>query len=255
MSILSNLDYRLQCLPTLAPEYVFRHQTNGNSISQCRVIQHKGCGENTVFYGVTCKQDQCYACRKRHLHDLFTTVHGNVVYGLKNHFIIIFDSNFSPLMQQYLAHSDIIGTIRSVEIFERRAIMLEIQSDIRMFSTYMVCHEISSKVFTKAQSLFNLIDVAVCDTEKCSSILQNKKRKMEVHIARLQRYEHRYEKSAIKPTQFISFMKTSLSKIDGRLNLARFSHLSWNESFNRNYLMQLFSLDRVTQGGETKCTW
>lgn len=53
MSILSNLDYRLQCLQTLAPEYVFRHQTNGNSISQCRVIQHKGCGDNTVFYGVT----------------------------------------------------------------------------------------------------------------------------------------------------------------------------------------------------------
>lgn len=82
-----------------------------------------------------------------------------------------------------------------------------------MFSTNMACYDISSKVFTKAQSLFKLIDVAVCDTEKCSSTLQNKKRKMEVHFARLQRYEHRYEKSAIKPTQFISFIKTSLSKL------------------------------------------
>lgn len=173
-----------------------------------------------------------------------------MVYRQKNYFIIILDSNFFSLMQQYLAHSDINRTIRSVEIFKRRAIMLKIQSDIRMFSTNMACYEISSKVFTRAQSLFKLIDVAVCDTEKCFSILQNKKRKMEVHIARLQRYEHRYEKSAIKPTQFISFIKTSLSKIDGRLNLARFSHFSWNESFNRNNLMQLFSLDRVTQGGK-----
>lgn len=160
------------------------------------------------------------------LHDLFTTFHDTVVYRLKNYFIIILDSNFPSLMQQYLAHSDIIRTIRSVEIFKRRAIMLKIQSDIRMFSTNMACYEISSKVFTRAQSLFKLIDVAVCDTEKCFSSLQNKKRKMEVHIARLQRYEHRYEKSAIKPTQFISFIKTSLSKIDTRINLARFSHLS-----------------------------
>lgn len=105
--------------------------------------------------------------------------------------------------------------------------------------------------FLQELNLFlNLLTLLYATQKKCFSILQNKKRKMEVHIARLQRYEHRYEKSAIKPTQFISFIKTSFSKIDGRLNLARFSHFSWNESFNRNNLMQLFSLDRVTQGGK-----
>lgn len=90
----------------------------------------------------------------------------------------------------------------------------------------MIYHKILSKIFTKTQSLFNLINITIYNTKKYSSILQNKKHKIKIHITKLQKYKHQYKKSTIKPTQFISFIKTNLSKINKKLNLTQFNHLS-----------------------------
>lgn len=68
------------------------------------------------------------------------------------------------------------------------------------------------------------------DSNKCLLILQNEI--MKSHIARIQKYENRYEESARKPTQFISFLKTTLSNIQSGPNLAQTIHLSLSESIN-----------------------
>lgn len=55
---------------------------------------------------------------------------------------------------------------------------------------------------------------------------------MRSHIATIQIYEYRYEESAIKPTKFISFLKTTLSNIQSGPNFAQSSNLSLTESIN-----------------------
>lgn len=55
---------------------------------------------------------------------------------------------------------------------------------------------------------------------------------MRSHIATTQIYEYRYEESAIKPTKFISFLKTTLSNIQSGPNFAQSSNLSLTESIN-----------------------
>lgn len=149
------------------------------------------------------------------------------------------------LKEQYSSY--IISTIRSHDLFKRRALMLEIQSDIKTLGKKMSSYTIP--FVTKAKTLCKLIDVAMYDKDNCSLILHNnKKLKMKIHIARIQGLEHRYAESANKPIQFISFIKTNLSKVDGKISLAQFSRLSFKEAFNRKNVIQFFSLDLSQKG-------
>lgn len=229
---------------------------------QCRVRQCLTCEDNTVFYCFTCKRHLCNSGRTKHLHDLTTTFHETVLYNVEkkkemdNLFLISFSYGLSHSnvflrhKQRYSAYNSTIRTIRSEDLFKRRAIMLEIQSDIETFSTEMSSHLIPSKCFTKAQRLCKLIDnFSGCDKDKYALILQLT---MKNHIAKIQRYEQRYEESAIKPTKFISFIKTCLSKIDARLNLAQHSHLSFNESIDTKSVIQFLCSDIFTEWGKLR---
>lgn len=163
-----------------------------SSSQQCRVRQCLTCKNNTVFYCFTCKRDLCNSCRNKHLHDLTTTFHDTVVCNAEKEKEI--NSLFSDIphlheywrhMLQHSAYNSTICTIRSEDIFKRRAIMLEIQSDIKTFSTNMSSYRIPSKCVTKAQTLCKLINIfAGCDIDKISLILQRKKLTMKNHIAR-----------------------------------------------------------------------
>lgn len=227
-----------------------------SSNPQCRVRQCLNCEDNTLFYCFTCRRDLCDSGRKEHLHDLSTTFHDTAVYNVKkgremNHLFFsshVYDFPHIQLIlkELYSANNDIISTIRSHDLFKRRALMLEIQSDIKTLGKKMSSYTIP--FVTKAKTLCKLIDVAMYDKDNCSLILQNNKTlKMKIHIARIQGLEHRYVESANKPIQFISFIKTNLSKVDGKITLAQFSRLSFKEAFNRKNVIQLFSLDIFTK--------
>lgn len=51
-----------------------------SSNSQYRVLQCFYCEESTVFWCITCKQNLCDSCRKKHLHDMSIAQHETVVY-------------------------------------------------------------------------------------------------------------------------------------------------------------------------------
>lgn len=69
---------------------------------------------------------------------------------------------------------------------------------------------------------------------------------MKSHIARVQKYEYIYEESANKPTLFISFFKTILSKIQSGPNLAQSSHFSLIESINEKDVIRFICTYRLS---------
>lgn len=147
-------------------------------------------GNDCICYCPTCKVPLCDDCKIEHeywqCHDIIPI---NVVY-----------SRWRSILSHFTS------TIRSENICKSRVFMVEIQSDVEKLSTKLSTHKHLSKMFTKAQKLKQLIDKVVYDSNKCLLILQNQI--MKSHIARIQKYENRYEESARKPTQFISFLKT-----------------------------------------------
>lgn len=209
---------------------------------QCRVRQCFICDNDTVFFCFTCKQDLCESCRDNHSQDISTTYHDTVLYKLSKQRHGNYFSIFSTIPSTLSSSSIKIRTIR-----RRQAIMLKLQSDISMFSTQMSRYEIPLRFVTKAQHLTKRIDRVVHYQDTCLLNLQNIILRIKKRIARIQKYEHRNEKLAMKPTHFIKFIKTKSSKIDEMLNNAQFSHLSWDELINKEIVIQLFSLDISTR--------
>lgn len=239
---------------------------------QCKVRLCFNCENSAVFFCSKCKQNLCGPCRTKHLNDLSTTHHETVVYkvrlGRKNpeeKCTMHHNKSYSfycktcelPLcdrcllahVQQkvqpiYLAHNDygdIIRTIRNEDLRYRNALMQEIQSDIRAANTKIWSNKISPKVFAKAQNLKDLIDRVLSDNCTFLFQFQNPARRMKAHISRIEKYEHRYEYLAIKPTHFISFIKkVSLSNMYGIL-------ISWTESINLKDAIQLFRTNISTE--------
>lgn len=103
-------------------------------------------------------------------------------------------------------------------------------------------------MFTKAQKLKQLIDNVIYDINKLF-VLKNQIVKS--HIARVQKYEYIYEESANKPTLFISFFKTILSKIQSGPNLAQSSHFSLIESINEKDVIRFICTYRLS--GRENC--
>lgn len=238
-----------------------------SSNSQCKVRQCFDCEEIMVSFCLKCNQNLCGPCRTKHLNDLSEPRHETVIYRDKPSNIDIevmcrihFGSSciwycdtcklplcadcetehrlqWHPILRLTVAYSKekrflshFICTIRSENLCKSRAFMVEIQSDVEKLSTKLSTHKHLSKIFTKAQKLKQLIDKVVFDKTKCLLFSQNQI--MKSHIARIQKYEYRYEESARNPTQFISFLKTTWSNIQSGPNLAQSIHLSLTESIN-----------------------
>lgn len=197
------------------------------------------CEEFMVSFCLKCNQNLCGPCRTKHLNDLSEPRHETVIYRDKPSNIDIevmcrihFGSSciwycdtcklplcadcktehhlqWHPILPLNVAYSKekrflshFICTIRSENLCKSRAFMVEIQSDVEKLSTKLSTHKHLSKIFTKAQKLKQLIDKVVFDKTKCLLFSQNQI--MKSHIARIQKYEYRYEESARNPTQFIS---------------------------------------------------
>lgn len=120
-----------------------------SSNPHCRVRQCFKCEESTVFFCSKCDQNLCGPCRRTHLHDL--SQHTTVIP------IYVIDSILWPIP------SHIISTIRSEDLFKRRSLMVEIQSDLKKLNRKMPSHKHLSNMFTKAQKLKQLIDKVVND--------------------------------------------------------------------------------------------
>lgn len=166
-----------------------------NSNSQYTARQCFHCKESTVFVCSTCERSLCGPCRTKHIHDLSTAHHETVVYrenlGKINieEICMVHHENSDfycttcklPICYDcYIVHrhhavltielayaevkntrSKIISSIRSEDLFYRRALMIKIQSDIKALNTKLFSHKNLSEMFTKAHKLKQLIDKVV----------------------------------------------------------------------------------------------
>lgn len=120
-----------------------------------------------VFYCKICKLPICYDCY--------------IVHELRHHTVLPIERTYAEVKN---TRSKIISSIRSEDLFYRRALMIKKQSDIKALNTKFVSHKNLSQMFTKAYKLKQLIDKVVYERNKCVLILQNQT--MGSHIATVQ---------------------------------------------------------------------
>lgn len=154
------------------------------------------CKESTVFVCSTCERSLCGPCRTKHIHNLSTAHHETVVYRENlgkinieeicmvhhenrcdfccatcklpicyNCYIVHPHHAVLPIVLAYAevknTRSKIISSIRSEDLLYRRALVINIQSDIKALNTNLFSHKNLSEMFTKAHKLKQLIDKVV----------------------------------------------------------------------------------------------
>ncbi|XP_022311745.1 uncharacterized protein LOC111116982 isoform X2 [Crassostrea virginica] len=76
---------------------------------------------------------------------------------------------------------------------------------------------------------------------------------MKRNIARIQKYEHRYEKSANRPVQFLRFIKTvHLPQIQDTPHLSQHCLLSLTQKINTGDMIELLSEIKITGSGKQR---
>ena len=71
--------------------------------------------------------------------------------------------------------------------------------------------------------------------------------------ARIQKYEHRYEKSANRPVQFLRFIKTvHLPQIQDTPRLSHHCLLSLTKKINTGDMIKLLSEIKITESGKQR---
>lgn len=174
-----------------------------SSNPQSKVRQSFNCEESTVFFCFKCNRNLCGPCRTKHLHDLspihetvvyrvklgeidieeMCKIHPDSSYigycetctlplyddcikdhELQLHPILPIDIALHHILTEMnQTPSHIISTITNEHLFYRRALMVEMQSDIKKLNTKMSSQKHISNMFTKAQKLKQLIDKVVHD--------------------------------------------------------------------------------------------
>ncbi|XP_062592783.1 uncharacterized protein LOC134254257 [Saccostrea cucullata] len=227
--------------------------------TQCKVRECFKCAGDTEFFCKTSKHDLCLHCKERHVIDLNTIYHDVVIYREKyeyvpkqetcvrhpdemyrmycqtcelpvcfqckehrKHRLLDIRASYETNRQQ---HREIIRNIRSYILYERCFLLTRIKSNIK--NCPVEISESQVEMSMKAQRLKNLIDTVICDIKiKQKSFMMHRlnqqKKIMKGHIARIEKYSHRFEQLAKKSVKFLSFLKkTHVQKIKGTSNLTQ----------------------------------
>lgn len=150
---------------------------------------------NMVYrkYCETCELFLCYHSRK-----------------LRNHIKLDARAAFERKRQH---HREVIDIIRSDALFYRPVLLKGIKANIK------ICHTkfsyFHSDMLTKAQRLKDQLDIALWDID-VKHVYLKEKINVNLQITRLQKYENIYERSAIKPLQFLktNFMLPTCQVVD-----------------------------------------
>lgn len=179
----------------------------------CRVHQCSKCPGDTSYKCESCHCDLCPQCKESHEKDLKTIDHN--VSTKKEYINMRIQTVYIAKRQQ---HIRTIHTIKSEALFYRPVLLSEIKSDINTFQKKIPHGQ--SDMLSKARKLnhlvdnvlYDLLDNAFCDFNFKHRCLKQEI-KMYKHISQLQNYVHIYEQWAIRPLQFLSFIKKALPQI------------------------------------------
>lgn len=245
-----------------------------SSASQYMIRHCFQCENDAEIFCASCSCNMCFLCNERHAFDMHTKNHVIMIYREKFNHIPLTETcvrhpgtvyemycesckssvcKFCKTLKKHKRgkhqHIDIrkayetkrkeltgtIQTIRSESLFYRLALMAEIRDDIT--KTLLKIFHCQSSI--KCKQTKDLIDVVMkSEYTKYKSLLRSElgeqASEMKKNLAYIQSYEMRYENLATRPLQYISFLKKTLLI---KLNLTQPSHLTMNDSFKTNYVI------------------
>lgn len=132
--------------------------------------------------------------------------------------------------------------IREKEHICRRFYLTDIKQDIENCQT--MCSFYKEEMMGKTRKLIKRIDNMTSNVDfkhRCSK----QKKRANVHIVRLHKYEHMYEQSATTPAQFLLSIKKYILP---QKHLTRHtSHFSLSEFLNKKYVKEFLSKIQITK--------
>ena len=155
-----------------------------------------------------------------------------------------------------LQFNDILNNIGCKSICNAHLILNELKSD------FTTCHKEMDRLKTAMVSMSkrfkNSLDKLQVEISlKYKNLLVfkflRKKEKMKKHIARIQMYEHIYDKFANRPVQFLKFIKTvHLPQIQDTPQLSHHCLLSLSQKINTGDMVKLLSEIKITQSEKNR---
>ncbi|XP_061167221.1 uncharacterized protein LOC133176065 [Saccostrea echinata] len=252
--------------------------------TQCKVRECSQCQGDTEFYCKTCKHDLCLLCKENYVLDLDTLHHEVVIYREKNDHI----SKQEPCVRhpnrfyKMYCHScnlsicfqctghrkhklldirtayktkrkqqrEIIHSIRSETICSNYFLLSGIKADIKTCHPKIVNHQ--SKMATKVQRLKSLIDKVICDIlDYMTHRLPKMKKKINRHLASIEKNEYTFEQSANRPLKYLLFLKkTNAQMMKDTPNLPQHTLLSQTEEVNMEDVIKLLKEIQIIETGK-----
>lgn len=244
---------------------------------QCKVRQCSQCPENSVYICLQsrCKLDLCIQCKNKHVTDLSTKHHKVVIYQelfstdpkTYKHFDRYCGTFDIPLINNCAdneeqgildireaykkkrhQHTEFISMLRSDALFYTLILLSEIKTG------YGACHKqfsiLNSILSIRATRLNCFIDTVSCFYNNLIAKKCNKRNeKIYRYLANIQRYEHTYEQSSVRPVQFLLFLRVKLSKRTSHSPyFGKYQHVSITESLNKMDVLELLSGIQMKEG-------
>ena len=141
-------------------------------------------------------------------------------------------------------------------IYNRQILLNELKSDFTTCQKEM--DQLKFDMFTMSKRLKDSLDnVQLGKSLKYKTFLVcrflKQKKRMKRNIARIQKYEHKYEKSANRPVKFLRFIKTlSFSRILTAPRLSERCLLTLTQKIDMDYLIKLLSEIKITESGKQR---
>lgn len=253
------------------------------STTQFRVRMCSKCTGDTEYSCVTCSCDLCVQCKENHVQDLRTIDHIVSLYQEHLNSIQIQETCWkhrpkelktycqpcqTPLCESCIWHKfnkfpkfllrkykhnvlevnrskqiqykNTLHFLRSESLFYRNVLLAGIKKDVQICRTeFSICH---SQMLTKATQMKTSIDNELNNFYFERKCLENKLQ-VNKHIAKIQRYDHRYIQSAKTSVKFLLHIKQS--------RLPRSVHQTQLSMIQKETLKSLFEV-QITEKGKRR---
>ena len=263
-------------------------QRNSSQVS----IKHCSlCPGTTEYYCHDCEAGLCRPCKEMHVDIRDIKYHNVTVYSGKfnnvprhehctEHSDAVIDMFFEPCnipvcshcrkhqqhklenirtayQNKLLQFNNILINIGCQSIYNAHVILNRIKSD------FTTCHKEMDQLKTAMMSLSKKLKNSLDNVQVEISLrytyllvcimLRKKKKIMKTNNARILKYEHRYEKSANRPVQFLRFIKTvHLPQIQDTPQLSQHCLLSLSQKINTGDMVKLLSEIKITQSEKNR---
>ena len=248
--------------------------------SQVKIKHCSLCPGTTEYYCHGCKGDLCRPCKEMHV-DILDIKYLNVtVYTGKFNRHENFTDHPDAVIEMYCEQCDTpvcshcrkhqqhkLVNIRTAyqnkllqfknSLYNAHVILNELNSDLscHVMTSHKEINQLKTAMVSMSKRLNNSLDNVQSEIslKYRDLLICRKKNKMKRNIVMIQKYEHRYEKSANRPVQFLRFIKTvHLPQIQDTPHLSQHLLLSLTQKINTGDMIKLLSEIKITWSGKQR---